>query len=541
MSRLLRIIALAILTGMARSAWAGELAVVSVQPGVNALAVPVGANIVIDFDQSVERSSVNAQSLWAFGRWSGTVAGAYTFSDADHTVTLNPAQPFFHGEQVMVILSHDLQAAGGAPLRSAGYSFQFWTAAMPAPLAFVQLDSMSTESFPTEGTRSYGGIASDMDNDGFADLTIVNEDTADLRVFLNSADGLGLYDDFLLPTFPVNDRASPSEPADFNHDGNTDICVCNIDTASVSILLGNGDGTYAPQQQITVGVGPRGIAVLDADGDGDVDIVNTNSGSNDMSVLLNNGGGVFGSPTFYQGGVSAEWALSAADMDSDGILDLVVGARSGLTIIVNKGQGNGTFTPLLPAQSAGGQVWMLVTGDLDGDGDADVAAANSGTNNGAILRNNGRGMLGAPATYAADPFPLAADLGDVDGDGDLDWVTSSFGGDWWLFRNNGSAAFSFVQEFLSPQAASCALMVDIDNDRDLDLALVDELQDVVILMKNSGTTSLGDLNGDGAVNASDLALLLGAWGPCGTVCPADLNGDGLVNASDLALLLGNWG
>jgi len=51
-----------------------------------------------------------------------------------------------------------------------------------------------------------------------------------------------------------------------------------------------------------------------------------------------------------------------------------------------------------------------------------------------------------------------------------------------------------------------------------------------------------DLNGDGHVNASDLAILLGAWGPCAAgCCEADLNGDGTVNASDLAILLGAWG
>ena len=49
-----------------------------------------------------------------------------------------------------------------------------------------------------------------------------------------------------------------------------------------------------------------------------------------------------------------------------------------------------------------------------------------------------------------------------------------------------------------------------------------------------------DLGGDGIVNAADLAVLLGAWGPC-PGCPADLNGDGIVNAADLAILLGNWG
>jgi hypothetical protein len=86
-------------------------------------------------------------------------------------------------------------------------------------------------------------------------------------------------------------------------------------------------------------------------------------------------------------------------------------------------------------------------------------------------------------------------------------------------------------------------MVDIDNDGDLDLALVDELADVVILMKNDGTLPLGDLDGDCAVTAADLAILLGSWGPCppDEPCSADLNDDETVDAADLALLLGNWG
>ena len=49
-----------------------------------------------------------------------------------------------------------------------------------------------------------------------------------------------------------------------------------------------------------------------------------------------------------------------------------------------------------------------------------------------------------------------------------------------------------------------------------------------------------DLDCDGDVDAFDLAILLGSWGPC-VGCPADLDGDGDVNAADLAILLGNWG
>ncbi len=529
---------LAVATAAMGAAAAGELTVVSTEPPAHTLAAPVRAAIVVHFDQPVLPASVTPASFRAFGRWSGVVSGTRVLSDGDQTVSLVPDAPLFFGESVMVVLSHDLQAAGGAALRPAGYSYQFWTAAMPANMSFAQLDTMTTRTVPTQSSRAYGGIASDLDGDGWADLTIVNEDTADLRVFMNHADGSGMYADFMQPTFPVNDRASPSEPADFNNDGIVDVCVVNINTNSVSILLGVGDGTFGPQQEVVVGGVPRGIAVLDVDGDGDLDIANTNTGSNNLSLLVNDGSGGFSAPSFFEGGGFGEWALAAADMNDDGILDLVVGARTSQTIVISLGNGDGTFT-VGPPQNAGGLVWMLVVGDLNGDGAEDVATANSSNNNGAILLGNGDGSLQPAVIYGTDSFPLATDLGDLDGDGDLDWVTSSFNGDWRLFRNVGGA-FGFVTEFPAPQAASCSLMVDIDNDRDLDLVLVDELQDVVILMTNSGITPLGDLNHDGAVDAADLAILLGTWGVC-PACPPDLNGDGTVDAADLAILLGAWG
>ena len=525
------------------AASAGELAVITVEPPPHALQAPIDGPIVIQFNQPVLHESITAGSFWAFGRGSGTVQGTYTFANNDKTVTLTPDHPFSAGEHVMVILSHDIQSADGSPLRSAGYSYQFCVKAQPAEMAFEQSDILSTNIPAGASSRPYGGIASDLNNDGWLDLTIVNEDTADLRVFLNLADGTGQYGDFLQPPFAVNDRASPSEPADFNHDGFVDICVANINTNTVSILLGAGDGTFGPQQQIIVGSAPRGIAVLDADGDGDLDIVNTNAGSSNMSLLLNDGSGVFGPPIFFEGGGDGEWALAAADMNDDGILDLVIGARTSQEILVDAGNGDATFTHI-SSQSAAGAVWMLVCGDLDGDGVEDVSTANSSANNGAILLGKGDGTLGPPVTYATDQFPLATDLGDLDGDGDLDWVTSSFGGDWQLFTNDGDGTFVFAQEFAAPVAASCALLLDIDNDGDLDLALIDELADVVMVMKNSGTAVPGDLDGDGVVGILDLLALLAAWGPCSdppNPCPADLNGDGAVGILDLLALLANWG
>lgn len=105
--------------------------------------------------------------------------------------------------------------------------------------------------------------------------------------------------------------------------------------------------------------------------------------------------------------------------------------------------------------------------------------------------------------------PKSVKVGDLDGDGDLDWVTSSYQGDWRVFTNDGDGTFTFSREFTAPTAASCALLFDFDNDRDLDIALIDELDDVVILMKNSGTFQIPTVTAWGALCTALGLLILG--------------------------------
>ncbi len=463
------------------TAGAGELVVVSVEPASHALTAAPDAAITVHFDRPVDAASVGPASFGAFGRWSGSVAGAFSFSEGGTSVSLTPARPFSAGEAVMVVLSHDLQADDGSFLRDAGYSFMFWVRAARAGLDLAEIDVLDTDS----PSRPYGGIASDLNGDGFLDITTVNEDTDDLRVFLNAADGSGLFDDFLVPTPGTGNVPSPSEPADFNGDGNVDVAVANTVGGTLSILLGNGDGTFGPHQEIPLTGLPRGVAVLDVDGDGDLDVAATGHTNGTVTVLRNDGAGVFGSPTTFGTGSAQEWALAAGDMNGDGIFDLVVGGRGSGRVYVYLGNGDGTFT--LSDDEPSGGTWMIVLGDVNGDGDLDVSVGNGFSDTGAILLGDGAGGLGPATTHAVDPTPLATDLGDLDGDGDLDWILSSFGGDWTLLVNDGAGSFTFEREFDAPVAASCSLMMDSDNDGDLDLALFDELADVVVLMRNLGT------------------------------------------------------
>lgn len=521
-----------------------QLQVMDFGPSANKLAFPVTAPIRIDFDRPVDPTTVTTSTFSTFGRWSGVATGNFSFANSNQTVWFQPDEPFSAGELVSVNLSQGLRAADSSPLRPGGYASQFWTRAQRVSgMAHNPIDVLTTST----PSRPYGGIATDLNHDGWLDITTVNEDTADLRVFMNQGDGMGSFAPYAQPTYPVGNRASPSEAADFNGDGHADITVANINDNTISVVLGNGDGTFAPQQTISVGSMPRGIAVLDVEGDGDADIVNTNQGSGNLSLHLNNGAGVFGIPTALNADMSGEWSLAAGDMNQDGFADLIVASGSMQRIQVLASNGDGTFDAI-PFQASGGRSWQIAVGDVNGDGLLDVASANANNNNGSILLGNGDGTFQPPMIYnipamgsGGNGFPLASDLGDLDGDGDLDWVTSSFNGEFIVQLNDGTGHFDFFAELDAPVAASCSLLFDFDNDGDLDLGLVDELHNSVTLSRNDGLhVAEGDFDASGQLDIADLDRLVAEIAGGHENLVFDLSGDGELDQVDLQrwLMLG---
>jgi hypothetical protein len=483
---------------------AGTLTVTSVEPAARSLDAASNAKIAIHFDRELDPASVTPQSLWAFGRWSGPVRdGAYAFSQDGRTVTLTSPRPWTAGDRVTVVLSHALAAADGTTLRAEGFSFHFTTATVASAMTFSEIGRMSTRDDDGNGgrTQAYGGAAADVDRDGFLDLLIVNEISADLRIFMNRGDGTGAFDTFTEDGIvPLGQRASPSDTTDFDGDGIVDLVVANLDANSVSIVLGNGDGTLTKSQDLPVSGEPRGVAVADIDGDGDADVVNTNADGDNMSILVNDGTGQFAEPgddAFFDAGhgmqiVHREFGLGAGDMDEDGILDMVIGAHGtameGSGVVVNRGVGDGSFAfASLQAPETSG--WQLAIGDLDGDGHEDVATADGALSNASpdtitILLGDGAGSAAVHQSYTQDiAQPFAIDLGDLDGDMDLDVVVSNYGADWQILENEGDGTIAFAREVSADLAASCAILVDIDNDGDLDAALIDEIEDVLVIMR----------------------------------------------------------
>ena len=111
--------------------------------------------------------------------------------------------------------------------------------------------------------------------------------------------------------------------ADLNGDGRPDLAVANQYSTTVSVLLGNGDGTFGPRSDYGTGSDPGSVAIRDLNGDGKPDLAVANGSSNTVSVLLGNGDGTFGPKSDYGigGGPSS---VAIGDLNRDGRPDLAV-------------------------------------------------------------------------------------------------------------------------------------------------------------------------------------------------------------------------
>ena len=167
---------------------------------------------------------------------------------------------------------------------------------------------------------------------------------------------------------------------DFNHDGNRDLALANFgdntptDT-TVTVLLGNGNGTFQTPRVLQVQRGPLWVSVADLNGDGADDIVTANFGGTDtVSVLLGNNDGTFQAARNFPAG-SGPSSVAAGDFDGDGRLDLAVADYYGNQAAVLRGNGDGTFqAPQL--HLVGVAPTSVAVGDLDGDGARDLVVAN---------------------------------------------------------------------------------------------------------------------------------------------------------------------
>lgn len=465
--------------------------------------------ISITFNQALAPESVHEGTVKVFGRWSGPLSAVIELSADEKSIVLTPQTPFIAGEWVSVTLTKDIQSTGGTPM-GRGYSWNFWAATAAGSLQQVPVDTIHLRLPGEVYLQTYGAYAGDLNNDGYSDLTVVNESTDDLRILLN--DGAGSYSDFTV--IPMgNLTPSPNEGADFNGDGEIDLAVSTAHADEVRVFFGDGQGNFPEVDVYNTGAGARGLAVLDCNSDGFDDIFITNRISDNISLLTNYGDGTFLVQGLNTDG-DGETACAVADANNDGFPDVFIGSYNSRELSLLLGDGQGGFT-LSDVISVIGRPWMIAAADLNGDGFADVASANSDGNRLAVSFGDGNGQLSAPVHYtnSYSLFPLAIDLGDLDGDGDIDIVTSNYSGpNYTVFENDGFGVFSLASVLLAPDLASCAILHDRDNDGDIDITGSDEGADVLVLFENQGAVPAREAESS---NSSSFRLLSN---PCRENC-----------------------
>ena len=165
--------------------------------------------------------------------------------------------------------------------------------------------------------------------------------------------------------------------------------MTNNTDGTVSILLGDSNGAFGLKTDFATGASPQGIATADFNTDGKADLAvayQTDAAGNSVSILLGNGNGTFGPTLTNIPGGSGPVGIVAADLTGGGNQDLAVADQSGSVLDILIGNGDGTFSIPVSLPTGNGPVAVVAT-DLNGDGQLDTVVANESSNSVTVTLN----------------------------------------------------------------------------------------------------------------------------------------------------------
>jgi hypothetical protein len=359
-----------------------------------------------------------------------------------------------------------------------------------------------------------GVVVADFNGDGKEDLAIANYYANTVSVLLGNGNGtFGNPTNYVLGNSPFPLYTGNLTATDLIGNGKQDLVAVDALDASVWILMGNSNGTFQTPINYPTGGGTQSVAVGDFNGDGKLDLATANIGADSVTVLLGNGNGTFPKlPTLATGLVDS--GIVSYDLNGDGKLDLVTANFSSNTVSVLLGNGNGTFQPALNFATGTGPNAVAV-GDFNGDGKPDLVTANYTSHTVSVLLGNGDGTFQAPLNDAIDGVGQMVAVGDFNGDGKLDLVTSnSSTNSVSVLLGNGNGTFLAAVNYGVGTFPTGIAVADLAGNGKLDLVVANnKSNDLSILMGN----------GNGTFQA---AVSLATSTSPNFVVVADFNGDG---------------
>jgi hypothetical protein len=411
---------------------------------------------------------------------------------------------------------------------------------------------------PDGAYNSCFNTAGDLNGDGKPEIVSVNCGNDTITIYVNS--GTGTFATGVYHNSSGGQYTSPYSAAigDLNGDGNADILVDNEDDGTLSVFLGNGDGTVnvVPLRYATGGDPWTPPLLADFNGDGLLDVMIADDYYS-FAYLQGYGDGSFRSALVYDlpnmfDQTIFTFSVASADFNGDGIPDVVAGQEHnfGSTgVAVYLGKGDGTFYPGV-SYGPSGTLQNVAVADFNGDGKPDIAATDPENGVVQILLGNGDGTFSVGLAYSTDtasgPFPENIVTGDFNHDGNVDLAIANPGsGTIGVLLGNGDGTFQAVTPYaVSGWAPYFVATADLNGDGYLDLeacATTDGSAAVVIMLANADnsgtftapafvntvgypqTVAFGDLNGDGKL---DMAVTEYQGTYFGDISIALGNGDG---------------
>jgi hypothetical protein len=371
----------------------------------------------------------------------------------------------------------------------------------------------------------------DFNHDGILDQVVANAafsfatlqgDYVDTSVTVLLGNGDGTFR--VLATYPVQEQALAVEVGDFNHDGSLDIVAVGGqivfgEVTTVSVLLGRGDGTFIPATSYAVTeTFPylNAVAVGDINNDGNLDLVGSDYGADAVSTLLGNGDGTFRQGGFFATDLHPE-SVALADFNHDGKLDVASANQNNATVSVLLGNGDGTFGAPVNYSLRFDALSVRVA-DLNGDKNPDlVVGTENYINDTEVLLGNADGTFQPSVVYQLGQSTFCVALGDFNNDGKIDIAAVDSGNQLALALGNGDGTFRTTATFLVGNYALSVAAGDFNRDGNLDLVTVDTTDRSTSVLLGLGDGTFHTMTAAAGVPTLNMPL------------SQDLTGDGIAD------------